>query len=86
MSWPGGNPQPQQAKLAQALHHFGYAMDHAVRAWAGQLTMRQRSTSHTSPRTSWTFSKPRLNGSAVTGWEVCQHRTMSPGQISRTRR
>jgi hypothetical protein len=41
MSWPGGSSQPQQARLAQALHDFGEATDQAVRAWAGQLTMRQ---------------------------------------------
>lgn len=41
MSWPGGSSQPQQARLAQALHDFGDATDQAVQAWAGQLTMRQ---------------------------------------------
>jgi hypothetical protein len=41
MSWPGGGPQPQQARLAQALHDFGDATDQAVRAWAGELTVRQ---------------------------------------------
>jgi hypothetical protein len=41
MSWPDGISQPQQARLAQALHDFGDATDQAVRAWAGQLTMRQ---------------------------------------------
>jgi len=41
MSWPGGSPQPQQARLARALHDFADATDHAVRAWAGELTMRQ---------------------------------------------
>ena len=41
MSWPDGTSQPQQARLAQALHDFGDATDQAVRAWAGQLTMRQ---------------------------------------------
>jgi hypothetical protein len=41
MSWPDGSSQPQQARLAQALHDFGDATDQAVRAWAGQLTMRQ---------------------------------------------
>jgi hypothetical protein len=41
MSWPGGGPQPQQARLARALHDFGDATDQAVRAWAGELTMRQ---------------------------------------------
>ena len=41
MSWPGGSSQPQQARLAQALHDFGAATDQAVRAWAGQLTMGQ---------------------------------------------
>ena len=41
MSWPGGSSQPQQARLAQALHDFGDTTDQAVRAWAGQLTMRQ---------------------------------------------
>lgn len=41
MSWPGGSSQPRQARLAQALHDFGDATDQAVRAWAGQLTMRQ---------------------------------------------
>ena len=41
MSWPDSTSQPQQARLAQALHDFGDATDQAVRAWAGQLTMRQ---------------------------------------------
>jgi hypothetical protein len=41
MSWPDGTSQPQQASLVQALHDFGDATDQAVRAWAGQLTMRQ---------------------------------------------
>ena len=41
MSWPGGSSQPQQARLAQALRDFGDGTDQAVRAWAGQLTMRQ---------------------------------------------
>jgi len=41
MSWPDGSSQRQQARLAQALHDFGDATDQAVRAWAGQLTMRQ---------------------------------------------
>jgi hypothetical protein len=41
MSWPGGSSQPRQAKLAQALRDFGDGTDQAVRAWAGQLTMRQ---------------------------------------------
>jgi hypothetical protein len=41
MSWPGGSSQRQQARLAQALHDFGDGTDLAVRAWAGQLTMRQ---------------------------------------------
>ena len=41
MSWPDGSSQPQQARLAQALRDFGDATDQAVRAWAGQLTMRQ---------------------------------------------
>jgi hypothetical protein len=41
MSWPGGSSQPQQARLARALHDFGDATDLAVRAWAGELTMRQ---------------------------------------------
>jgi hypothetical protein len=41
MSWPGGSSQPQQARLAQALRDFGDDTDQAVRAWAGQLTMRQ---------------------------------------------
>lgn len=41
MSWPGGSSQPQQPRLAQALYDFGDATDQAVRAWAGQLTMRQ---------------------------------------------
>ena len=39
--WPGGSSQPQQARLAQALHAFGDGTDQAVQAWAGQLTMRQ---------------------------------------------
>ncbi len=41
MSWPDSTSQRQQARLAQALHDFGDATDQAVRAWAGQLTMRQ---------------------------------------------
>jgi hypothetical protein len=41
MSGPDGSSQPQQARLAQALHDFGDATDQAVRAWAGELTMRQ---------------------------------------------
>jgi hypothetical protein len=41
MSWPDGSSQPQQARLARALHDFGDATDQAVRAWAGELTMRQ---------------------------------------------
>jgi hypothetical protein len=41
MSGPGGSSQPQQARLAQALRDFGDGTDQAVRAWAGQLTMRQ---------------------------------------------
>ena len=41
MSWPDDRSQPQQATLAQALHDFADATDQAVRAWAGQLTMRQ---------------------------------------------
>jgi hypothetical protein len=41
MSWPDGSPQPQQARLAQALHDFADATDQAVRAWAGELTVRQ---------------------------------------------
>jgi hypothetical protein len=39
--WPGGSSQPQQARLAQALHDFGDATYQAVRAWAGQLTVLQ---------------------------------------------
>src|SRR5260370_16930012 len=41
MSRPGGSSQPEQARLAQALSDFGDGTDQAVRAWAGQLTMRQ---------------------------------------------
>ena len=41
MSGPGEDSQPQQARLAQALHDFGDATDQAVRAWAGELTVRQ---------------------------------------------
>jgi hypothetical protein len=41
MSWPSGSSQPQQARLAQALRDFGDGTDQAVRAWAGQLTIRQ---------------------------------------------
>ncbi len=41
MNWPGGSSQPQHARLAQALSDFGDGTDQAVRAWAGQLTMRQ---------------------------------------------
>ena len=41
MSWPDDSSQLQQATLAQALHDFADATDQAVRAWAGQLTMRQ---------------------------------------------
>ena len=36
-----GSSQPQQARLAEALRDFGDGTDQAVRAWAGQLTMRQ---------------------------------------------
>jgi hypothetical protein len=36
-----GSSQPQQARLAQALRDFADGTDQAVRAWAGQLTMRQ---------------------------------------------
>jgi hypothetical protein len=41
MTWQGEGPQPRQAGLARALHDFGDATDQAVRAWAGELTMRQ---------------------------------------------
>jgi hypothetical protein len=41
MSGPIGGPQPRQARLAQALHDFGGVTDQAVRAWAGELTVRQ---------------------------------------------
>src|SRR5690348_8750955 len=41
MSEPGEGSQPQQARLAQALHDFGDTTDQAVRAWAGELTVRQ---------------------------------------------
>jgi hypothetical protein len=41
MSWPGDGSQPQKARLAQALHDFGDTTDQAVRAWAGELTIRQ---------------------------------------------
>ena len=41
MSWPGGSSQPQQARLGQALRDFADGTDQAVRAWAGELTMRQ---------------------------------------------
>jgi hypothetical protein len=41
MSGPGGSSQPQQARLARALRDFADDTDQAVRAWAGQLTMRQ---------------------------------------------
>jgi hypothetical protein len=41
MSGPVESSQPQQATLAQALHDFGDATDQAVRAWAGELTVRQ---------------------------------------------
>ena len=41
MSWPDGSSQPRQAGLARALHDFADATDQAVRAWAGELTMRQ---------------------------------------------
>ncbi len=41
MRWPSGSSQPQEARLAQALRDFGDGTDQAVRAWAGQLTMRQ---------------------------------------------
>ncbi len=39
--WLSDSSQPEQAGLAQALHDFGDVTDQAVRAWAGQLTMRQ---------------------------------------------
>jgi hypothetical protein len=41
MSWPDGSSQPRQAGLARALRGFGDGTDQAVRAWAGQFTMRQ---------------------------------------------
>ena len=41
MSSPDGSSQPRQARLARALHDFADATDQAVRAWAGELTMRQ---------------------------------------------
>src|SRR6185437_12386203 len=41
MSGLGEGSQPQQTRLAQALHDFGDATDQAVRAWAGELTVRQ---------------------------------------------
>ena len=41
MNWPDGSSQPQQARLAEALCDFGDGTDQAVRAWAGQLSMRQ---------------------------------------------
>src|SRR5689334_15367099 len=41
MSGPGEGSRPQQARLAQALHDFADATDQAVRAWAGELTVRQ---------------------------------------------
>lgn len=41
MSGPGKGSQPQQARLAPALHDFADATDQAVRAWAGELTVRQ---------------------------------------------
>ena len=41
LSEPGKGSQPQQARLAQALHDFADATDQAVRAWAGELTVRQ---------------------------------------------
>ena len=42
MSWPDGTSQPQQARLAQALHDFGDATDQAVRAWACQGAPRRQ--------------------------------------------
>lgn len=41
MSEPSEGSQPRQARLAQALHAFGDVTDQAVRAWAGELTVRQ---------------------------------------------
>ena len=41
MSGPGGSSLQQQARLAQALRDFGDGTDQAVRAWAGELTVRQ---------------------------------------------
>src|SRR6185437_6749387 len=41
MSGLGEGSQPQQTRLAQALHDFGNVTDQAVRAWAGELTVRQ---------------------------------------------
>jgi hypothetical protein len=41
MSGPGESSQPQQARLAHALHDFADTTDQAVRAWAGELTVRQ---------------------------------------------
>ena len=85
--WPGGSSQPQQARLAQALHDFGDATDQAVRAWAGQLTMRQaldityvltdilRLLGTTAER----LSRYQAGSDASTG-------AMTPGRISRTKR
>ena len=86
MSWPGGSSQPQQARLAQALHDFGDATDQAVRAWAGELTMRQALDITYVLTDILRLLETTANGSAVTGREVSQHRTMTPGRISRTRR
>jgi hypothetical protein len=41
MSGSGEGSQPQQARLAQALHDFADATEQAVQAWAGELTVRQ---------------------------------------------
>ena len=86
MSWPGEGPQPQQARLARALHDFADATDQAVRAWAGELTMRQ------ALDITYTLTDIlRLLGTTAGRLSRYRpasglHRTMTPGRISRTRR
>jgi hypothetical protein len=69
---------------------FGDATDQAVRAWAGQLTMRQP-LDITYVLTDILTDILRLfettaDGSAATGREGRLHRTATPGRISRARR
>lgn len=85
MSWPGGSSQ-QQARLAQALHDFGDATEQAVRAWAGQLNMRQALDITYVLTDILRLLETTAGRLSVIGREVSQHGTMTPGRISRTRR